>query len=141
LIAIQSTLTAVLAICIAVNAIYAMYKQNPHTQKRKEAEKLREADLTPLDARNSLLSDAAGQLLLQQRRRDVARHDPAALAGSPAPAQLFLHVQTRPGGRGFAYALEPSAPERDCQRQAHTVAHEPSAPERDRQRQARKRVR
>jgi len=61
LIAIQSTLTAVLAICIAINAIYAMCKQNPHKQKRKDAEKLRDADLTPLDAHNSLLSAAYGR--------------------------------------------------------------------------------
>ena len=57
LIAIQSILTGALAICIAVNAIYGMCKQNPHEKKRKELQKQREAaDLTPLDARNSLLS-------------------------------------------------------------------------------------
>jgi len=61
LIAIQSILTGVLAICIAVNAIYAMCKENPHRKKRKEQEKLREAgDLTALDARNSLLSGPYG---------------------------------------------------------------------------------
>ncbi|KAF8536002.1 hypothetical protein BDD12DRAFT_749931 [Trichophaea hybrida] len=61
LIAIQSILTGVLAICIAVNAIYAMCKENPHVKKRKEQEKLREAgDLTALDARNSLLSGPYG---------------------------------------------------------------------------------
>lgn len=38
-----------------------MCKENPHRKKRKEQEKLREAgDLTPLDARNSLLSGPYG---------------------------------------------------------------------------------
>jgi len=61
LIAIQSTLTGVLAICIAVNAIYSCIKENPHRKKRKEAEKAAlEADLTPLDARDSLLSGPYG---------------------------------------------------------------------------------
>jgi hypothetical protein len=58
LIVIQSTLTAVLAICIAVNAIRAVIKENPYVKKRKEQEKLRDGDLTALDARNSLLSGA-----------------------------------------------------------------------------------
>jgi hypothetical protein len=58
LIVIQSTLTAVLAICIAVNAISAVIKENPYVKKRKEQEKLRDGDLTALDARNSLLSGA-----------------------------------------------------------------------------------
>jgi hypothetical protein len=57
LIVIQSVLTAALAICIAVNAIYVTCKENPHIRKRKEMEKQRDADLTPLNARNSLLGD------------------------------------------------------------------------------------
>jgi hypothetical protein len=58
LIAVQSALTAVLAILIAVNAIIMCCKENPHRKRRKELEKLRDLDnLTPLDARNSLLMD------------------------------------------------------------------------------------
>ncbi|CZT47417.1 related to calcium-related spray protein [Rhynchosporium secalis] len=59
LIAVQSSLTAMLAILIAVNAIIICCKENPHRRRRKEAEKLnRDLDnLTPLDARNSLLMD------------------------------------------------------------------------------------
>lgn len=59
LIAVQSGLTAILAILIAVNAIILCCKENPHRKRRKEAEKLnRDLDnLTPLDARNSLLMD------------------------------------------------------------------------------------
>ncbi|KAI1092738.1 TRP-domain-containing protein [Rostrohypoxylon terebratum] len=57
LIAIQSALAGILAILVAYNAIIAFIKQNPHRKRRKEMEKLqRDMDnLTPLDARNSLL--------------------------------------------------------------------------------------
>ncbi|KLU87740.1 hypothetical protein MAPG_06733 [Magnaporthiopsis poae ATCC 64411] len=58
LIVIQSVLTGILAILIAWNAISACCKANPHRQRRKELEKMRDMDnLTPLDARNSLLID------------------------------------------------------------------------------------
>lgn len=58
LIVVQSTLTGVLAILIAWNAIVACCKANPHRKRRKELEKMRDVDaLTPLDARNSLLLD------------------------------------------------------------------------------------
>ncbi|TID22276.1 TRP-domain-containing protein [Venturia nashicola] len=59
LIVMQSVLTAVLAILIAVNALIACCRMNPHRKARKDAEKLnRDLDtLTPLDARNSLLLD------------------------------------------------------------------------------------
>lgn len=81
LIAIQSTLTALLAILIAVNAIILCCRKNPHAKRREEAGKLpftlvqqntqdnshltffvekskQDIDnLTTLDARNSLLMD------------------------------------------------------------------------------------
>jgi hypothetical protein len=75
LVIVQASLTGVLAILIAVNAIIICCKENPHRKKRKEAgkfpsphrthvklttptEKARDIDnLTPLDARNSLLMD------------------------------------------------------------------------------------
>jgi hypothetical protein len=57
LIVVQSTLTGVLAILIAWNAINACCKENPHRKRRKELEKLQRDTLTPLDARNSLLLD------------------------------------------------------------------------------------
>ncbi|KAL8855628.1 MAG: hypothetical protein Q9178_007717 [Gyalolechia marmorata] len=61
LIAVQSVLTLALAILIAVNAIIVCCRENPHRKRRKEAEKVnRDLDnLTPLDARNSLLMDPA----------------------------------------------------------------------------------
>ncbi|KAL3471713.1 hypothetical protein BJX99DRAFT_263027 [Aspergillus californicus] len=59
LIAIQSALTGVLAILIAVNAIILCCRENPHAKRNKEAEKMNREidDLTPLDARASLLMD------------------------------------------------------------------------------------
>ncbi|KAI0840672.1 TRP-domain-containing protein [Hypoxylon sp. FL0890] len=59
LIAIQSALAGTLAILIAWNAVVAFCKQNPHRKRRKEMEKIQRDldDLTPLDARNSLLLD------------------------------------------------------------------------------------
>ncbi|KAL4874176.1 hypothetical protein BDV12DRAFT_3367 [Aspergillus spectabilis] len=59
LIAVQSALTGILAILIAVNAIILCCRENPYAKKRKEAEKLNRDidDLTPLDARESLLMD------------------------------------------------------------------------------------
>jgi hypothetical protein len=63
LIVVQSVLTAVLAILIAVNALIVCIKENPHRKKRKDAEKFnRDLDnLTPLDARNSLLMEPMAQ--------------------------------------------------------------------------------
>ncbi|KAJ5195177.1 uncharacterized protein N7498_008615 [Penicillium cinerascens] len=57
LIVLQSTLTGVLAILIAVNAVITCIRENPHAKRRKEAEKNNRDldDLTPLDARESLL--------------------------------------------------------------------------------------
>ncbi|CAK4032204.1 related to DUF907 domain [Lecanosticta acicola] len=58
LIVVQTTLTAVLALLIAINAIITCIKENPHTRARREAAKRnKDLDLTPLDARNSLLLD------------------------------------------------------------------------------------
>ncbi|KAL4785816.1 hypothetical protein BJX76DRAFT_154879 [Aspergillus varians] len=59
LIVVQSALTGILAILIAVNAIILCCRENPHTKQRREAEKLNRDidDLTPLDARESLLMD------------------------------------------------------------------------------------
>ncbi len=79
LIAVQSVLTGSLAILIAVNSIIFCCKENPHRKRRKEAGELDRArthrpvatilttsaeklnrdldNLTPLDARNSLLMD------------------------------------------------------------------------------------
>ncbi|KAL7946031.1 hypothetical protein V8C42DRAFT_50080 [Trichoderma barbatum] len=57
MIAIQSTLTVALALLVMWNAINAAIKMNPHRKRRKELEKMRGDmdDLTPLDARNTLL--------------------------------------------------------------------------------------
>ena len=54
---VQSTLTGVLAILIAVNAIITCVRENPHAKRKREAEKNNRDldDLTRLDARESLL--------------------------------------------------------------------------------------
>ncbi|KAL4917449.1 hypothetical protein BDW62DRAFT_84168 [Aspergillus aurantiobrunneus] len=59
LIVVQSALTGILAILIAANAIILCCRENPHAKRRKEAEKMSRDidDLTPLDARESLLMD------------------------------------------------------------------------------------
>ncbi|KAG5939421.1 hypothetical protein E4U59_003132 [Claviceps monticola] len=59
LIAVQSTLTATLAILIVWNALTVCCTMNPHRKRRKEAEKIRRDmdNLTPLDARTSIFLD------------------------------------------------------------------------------------
>ncbi|KAI5807481.1 hypothetical protein DFH27DRAFT_640344 [Peziza echinospora] len=56
LIAIQSSLTAALAVLLAINAIVVMCKDNPHERRRKELEKLqKEGNPTALESGNSIL--------------------------------------------------------------------------------------
>ncbi|KAH8123372.1 hypothetical protein ACSS6W_007102 [Trichoderma asperelloides] len=64
MIAIQSTLTIALALLVGWNAINATIKMNPHRKRRKDMEKLREEsdDLTPLDARNTMLIQSKADL-------------------------------------------------------------------------------
>lgn len=59
LLVVQSSLTVLLAILIAVNSIIICCRENPHRKRRKEAEKLnRDFDnLTPLDNRGSILME------------------------------------------------------------------------------------
>ncbi|KAK3657625.1 hypothetical protein LTR56_002400 [Elasticomyces elasticus] len=65
LIVVQCVLTAALAILLAVNAIINCVKENPHRRARKAQEKMKLErdldDLTPLDARNSLLMEPMTQ--------------------------------------------------------------------------------
>ncbi|KAL2787270.1 hypothetical protein BJX66DRAFT_16602 [Aspergillus keveii] len=61
LVVVQSALTGLLAILIAINAIILCFRENPYAKRQKENEKLNHEidDLTPLDARESLLMDHA----------------------------------------------------------------------------------
>ncbi|PNS20601.1 Flavin carrier protein 2 [Sphaceloma murrayae] len=79
LVVVQSVLTGVLAILLAVNAIMVCVKENPHRKKRKEQEKMqRDLDnLTPLDARNSLLMDSA------QLTEYKGAHPPTTMTKAP----------------------------------------------------------
>ncbi|KAG4426733.1 hypothetical protein IFR04_000164 [Cadophora malorum] len=86
LIAVQSSLTAILAILIAVNAIIICCKENPHRKRRKEAEKLnRDLDnLTPLDARNSLLMDPAKAPMSSDVYPSDRKHSDDSFLNEPA---------------------------------------------------------
>ena len=110
LIAIQSVLTGTLAILIGVNAVISIIKQNPHRKRRKEAgkslsshpnsskltfpqEKLnRDLDnLTPLDARNSLLMDSKSSIHSYEAdpkhpylHSTHESHDPSGFMNEPA---------------------------------------------------------
>lgn len=100
LIAVQASLTGILAILIAVNAIITCVKENPHRKKRKEQEKLeRDLDnLTPLHARNSLLMDP-----MVQKFPDTSYKAPLVAASPFADARgRYDPVQNRdasPAGR------------------------------------------
>jgi len=75
LIAVQSALTGVLAILIAVNSLIFCIKDNPHRKRRKEAEKIdRDVDnLTPLDNRDSILMEPQPYKFTPPRhRRDLS---------------------------------------------------------------------
>lgn len=71
LVAVQSTLTGILAILIAVNAIIMLCRKNPHLKRQEDREKAgRDLDnLTPLDARNSLLMETREN----ERREDLGK--------------------------------------------------------------------
>ncbi|KAF9891275.1 hypothetical protein FE257_004839 [Aspergillus nanangensis] len=80
LIAVQSALTGILAILIAINAIILCCRENPHVRRRREAKKMGRDidDLTPLDARESLLMDHAP-------RKDYAEMSKFNFTGPYAP--------------------------------------------------------
>ncbi|KAK3669322.1 hypothetical protein LTR78_010784 [Recurvomyces mirabilis] len=65
LIVVQCILTGLLAILLVVNALINCIRENPHRKARKAAEKNKLErdldDLTPLDARNSLLMEPMAQ--------------------------------------------------------------------------------
>ncbi|KAJ5101487.1 hypothetical protein NUU61_003709 [Penicillium alfredii] len=98
LIVIQSTLTGVLAILIAVNAIIVCCRENPHAKRRREAEKANRDmdDLTPLDARESLLME-------HPPRKDYAEMSKFNFA---APYESYRdQSKARPGSTGSTERL------------------------------------
>ncbi|KAI9808724.1 MAG: hypothetical protein M1825_003876 [Sarcosagium campestre] len=97
LIAVQSALTGVLAILIAVNALIVCFRKNPHRQQRKEAEKLhRDLDnLTPLDPRNSLLMDP-----VSNPKAPLVSEDPVVQDGRRSPFVPYRD-STPPGARPY----------------------------------------
>jgi hypothetical protein len=109
LIAVQSALTGILAILIAVNAIIMCVKENPHRKRRKEAEKLnRDLDnLTPLDARNSLLMDPAN-MPLSSGANGAYEHDVKHPLVRDASADSFTHNEP---GNPYAVPMRPFTPQ------------------------------
>ncbi|KAK4982043.1 hypothetical protein LTR66_009515 [Elasticomyces elasticus] len=109
LIVVQSVLTGVLAILIAVNGIIVCVRANPHRQKRKQAEKLnRDLDnLTPLDARNSLLMD---QTPLTQYKGDAAHPQPQTTKASLVSSSLHMRGNSAAKGRYNPLPHRPASP-------------------------------
>lgn len=98
LIVIQSVLTGVLAILIAVNAIVACVRMNPHRKQRKEAEKMNRDldDLTPLDARNSLLVDPTLLTEYKGANAQVSEYKKAPLVSANLPATTMNKARYDP---------------------------------------------
>jgi len=126
LIAVQSALTAILAILIAVNAIIMCCKENPHRKRRKELEKLRDENLTPLDARNSLLMTSTGihntqtgyendpkYPLVQQQTSDSFLSEPSNPYSNATPLRPYPPGQQR----AFSPTQRPFGP------QTHRTQH------------------
>ncbi|KAM4059815.1 transient receptor potential (TRP) ion channel domain-containing protein [Hirsutella rhossiliensis] len=116
LIAVQSALTGILAILIAWNAFNACCKANPHRKRRKEMEKKqRDMDnLTPLDARNTLLLDhqahpsMGGNMSVHSFSTDYSREKPMVRSGSPE--------RYYPVGQEFASLYPAHTPTTDASR-------------------------
>ncbi|KFA72587.1 hypothetical protein S40288_10100 [Stachybotrys chartarum IBT 40288] len=112
LIVVQSTLTGILAILIAWNAINACCKANPHRQRRKEMEKLqRDMDtLTPLDARNSLLFTTGKPPVFAHTSISEKRSSRSASPDVYAVAEEGLRPALAPSGGPLYRPLTPSMP-------------------------------
>ncbi|KAF2000578.1 TRP-domain-containing protein [Amniculicola lignicola CBS 123094] len=101
LVVMQAVLTGLLAILIAVNAIVICCRDNPHRKKRKEAEKARDLDnLTPLDARNSLLMDPT-----EYKRNSTFGTRAAGYEAVPLQDQPTAYAPARPFGEGREHLL------------------------------------
>ncbi|KAK0283674.1 hypothetical protein LTR35_006133 [Friedmanniomyces endolithicus] len=86
LVVVQCVLTAVLAVLLAVNALINCIRENPHRRARKAQEKMKLErdldDLTPLDARNSLLMEPMAQRDRKGRYDAVPPRDQSPAMGS-----------------------------------------------------------
>ena len=134
LIAVQSALTGVLGILIAVNAIIMCCKENPHRKRRKEAGRLprgfdastevkanakieklnRDLDvLTPLDARNSLLMDPT-----KMQMNSYFANDPKYPLAKQSSGESFMNQPANP--YSGATPLRPYTPQ-SAQRSMRSV--------------------
>jgi hypothetical protein len=132
LIVLQSTLTGVLAILIAVNAIIVCVRENPHTKRRKEAEKANRDldDLTPLDARESLLIE-------HPPRRDFTEMSKFNFTGPYEPYRDHPHRSDSTGSKerlvyadyGVAHTRSSSQQSRHSGRRSTSLeGHPPTKP-------------
>ncbi|KAL7925172.1 TRP domain-containing protein [Trichoderma austrokoningii] len=104
MIAIQSTLTVALALLVGWNAINATIKMNPHRKRRKDMEKLREEadDLTPLDARNTMLIKSKADL--EASIIPESTYHPALSSGTtPSPMYRDLTGSRQQGESGHDF--------------------------------------
>ncbi|MCJ1295798.1 hypothetical protein MMC34_007362 [Xylographa carneopallida] len=137
LIAVQSALSAVLAILIAVNAIITCCKENPHRKRRKAAEKLnREFDnLTPLDARNSLLIDpshgkSSAPGYAMGPYQGSKRYDPVPNSTGPGrwgPGESVDHLVPSAADMGYSYDQSDNQDSRAVD--AESLARQPTVPD------------
>ncbi|KAF3939392.1 hypothetical protein ABW19_dt0209539 [Dactylella cylindrospora] len=105
LIVVQSVLTGLLAILIAVNAIIICCRQNYYTKRRHQREKLAEEaklrdTLTPLDPRNSIIDPASYGRNYQDgkgRYQPTPTRDDFALEEYPAPRPYPVPPHDRDG--------------------------------------------
>lgn len=99
LIAVQSALTAVLAILIAVNSLIACCKENPHRKRRKAMEKNKLADdqLTAFDNDD--------HIMMQPKYGHTRQMSSGDSLGKPMPYDSFRDEESR--GR-FAHRAESS---------------------------------
>ncbi|EPE04748.1 transient receptor potential ion channel [Ophiostoma piceae UAMH 11346] len=128
LIAVQSALSGILALLIAWNAIAACIKKNPHEQRRKEMlEKARADDnLTPLDARNSLLRGKSPLPDEEAPANDMAGFQFAAGSEKAASKMMPVGVTTTiTAGRDAPAATSANlaVPRMPPSRQASSVAY------------------
>ena len=128
LIAVQSALSGILALLIAWNAVAACIKKNPHELRRKEMlEKARADDnLTPLDARNSLLRGKSPLPDEEAPASDMAGFQSAAASEKAASKLMPVGAATTMAASRDATAAASTnlaVPRMPPSRQASSVAY------------------
>ncbi|KAJ5298694.1 ATP-dependent RNA helicase dbp3 [Penicillium atrosanguineum] len=120
LIVVQSTLTGVLAILIAVNAIITCVRENPHAKRKREAEKNNRDldDLTPLDARESLLIE-------HPQKRDFTEMSKFNFTGPYEPYRDMPHRSDSTGSKDRLVYADYGVARSLSQNSGHDGRHSP----------------